>query len=458
MSKLATTPELVVESEDGWSRDGQGGSPIWALAPVATLAVKGAALEQNDTSLEYAQVNLTIALRCYLPRQRPFRELVIVVGEFVALRHLFATNKVEVLTLSVPFELIAGSGGKIELRTEDVGSPYGNGESPDRRKLGVQLLSANAAILAQRSDDLGRFIHWGAMYLATGPMAHLAHHPWANSPSLLGVLKRAIADRKPFSMIRLGDGEGRFLGFPVYFSPDQVCSQGLRYQFGKEAVEEIKRRNLEHGIELAALEIRNMIVEAMHDADVIGVPAPVHLKLDEQTPGPLMTAKLAFLAAGLCAESDIRRLGPAKVFDTYVFRPFARAGMFDELLTGLPYLGIVCHTDITPLISGRFKIKDAVHVKIPGHAAFSASRCATHYPDGYKEVMAAIRVPSPGAVFLVGAGYLGKAYCRKIKALGGVAIDVGSIFDSWIGSGRTEAVADSRLYEDLRSDPKRPIE
>jgi hypothetical protein len=37
----------------------------------------------------------------------------------------------------------------------------------------------------------------------------------------------------------------------------------------------------------------------------------------------------------------------------------------------------------------------------------------------------------PGDAFLVGAGVLGKIYCDEIKARGGVALDIGSILDSW---------------------------
>ena len=36
-----------------------------------------------------------------------------------------------------------------------------------------------------------------------------------------------------------------------------------------------------------------------------------------------------------------------------------------------------------------------------------------------------------GTTFLVGVGVLGKVYCDRIKGKGGVAIDIGSILDSW---------------------------
>ena len=59
-----------------------------------------------------------------------------------------------------------------------------------------------------------------------------------------------------------------------------------------------------------------------------------------------------------------------------------------------------------------------------------------HFPDGFEELRETLHVPYPGALFLVGAGVFGKIYCHWIKQRGGVAVDIGSIFDSWAGEGR----------------------
>ena len=55
-----------------------------------------------------------------------------------------------------------------------------------------------------------------------------------------------------------------------------------------------------------------------------------------------------------------------------------------------------------------------------------------------------IDVPYQGAIFLVGAGVLGKIYCDVIKEKGGIAIDIGAIFDAW-------ANVKSRLKQDCFS-------
>jgi hypothetical protein len=47
--------------------------------------------------------------------------------------------------------------------------------------------------------------------------------------------------------------------------------------------------------------------------------------------------------------------------------------------------------------------------------------------------METLHVAWPGQAFLIGAGVLGKVYCHRVKELGGVAIDVGSLIDAWAG-------------------------
>lgn len=59
-----------------------------------------------------------------------------------------------------------------------------------------------------------------------------------------------------------------------------------------------------------------------------------------------------------------------------------------------------------------------------------------HYPDRFSEIQKTLKIPYPGALFLVGSGVFGKIYCEWIKQRGGIAIDVGSMFDSWANFGR----------------------
>ena len=56
-----------------------------------------------------------------------------------------------------------------------------------------------------------------------------------------------------------------------------------------------------------------------------------------------------------------------------------------------------------------------------------------HFPNRFEDIQSKIEVAYLGEVFLVAAGFLGKFYCQTIKERGGIALDIGSAADYWLG-------------------------
>jgi hypothetical protein len=101
-----------------------------------------------------------------------------------------------------------------------------------------------------------------------------------------------------------------------------------------------------------------------------------------------------------------------------------------RLLRGLKHLHVIGCRDIGPAIADTFAIS-AVHMHlVRGEGRYRGAMTQPHWPDRYREIMRELEAVQPGDVFLVGAGVLGKIYCDRIKAQGGVALEVGSIIDS----------------------------
>lgn len=446
---------LQVEFAEGWSSPTTRGG-CWSISECAKLIVRDMHCTSTNPSPYTSRsdsIDCELWTKCYLPRGIATRRVWIRLGPEVVFTHLFSSRESLRLWFSIPLSLWKRCSGVLTIECESMGSPFSNGESADRRRLGVHIEAFAATICPNDALAKLRFVSWGMDYLARGTLSHLSDDPWANTTQLLELLSSAIRDRTPFSMIRLGDGEGRFFAFPALLSREKILSQALRYQFGSEAIHQITTRWGDVAPHIAADEIRELIRTAALTADVIGVPAPIHLAISKDIPEQSLDAKLAFLMASIGTESNLIRLGPHRVFDTYVFRAFSKKGYFDKILSGLPHVTIICHTDISSILAGRYGIEEVRHVAIPGHASFARNAVQCHYPDGYKRIAETLQVPYPGAVFLVGAGYLGKHYCNVIKSRGGIAIDIGSIFDSWIGDGRPAAVADSELFDDIRRVP-----
>ena len=54
-----------------------------------------------------------------------------------------------------------------------------------------------------------------------------------------------------------------------------------------------------------------------------------------------------------------------------------------------------------------------------------------HYPERFEQLCDELIIPFRGAVFLIGAGGLGKIYADIVCQRGGIALDVGSVLDGW---------------------------
>ncbi len=71
----------------------------------------------------------------------------------------------------------------------------------------------------------------------------------------------------------------------------------------------------------------------------------------------------------------------------------------------------------------------------------------TRFPALMEREIPDLMARAPGLVVLVGAGLLGKLYCARVKALGGIALDVGSMLDVWAGL----KTRDNQDFPDLRA-------
>ncbi|HCG6384310.1 TPA: hypothetical protein NJ199_004390 [Vibrio parahaemolyticus] len=263
--------------------------------------------------------------------------------------------------------------------------------------------------------------------------------PWSETKRLLDGLLKAKSARCPFSMIRLGDGEGRLLGYPRYYNDAEISSQCLSYQYGRDVIPLLKEKYPQDHIFHGAIKLKYSIINAVDNADFIGVPSWIHFKpLNEKNEN-------AQFAQALCLTETVNmQLDDKEVFDHYIFRPFQSDGFFSELLGGEVFLGVISHTDISKQLELKFGIDKVVHYKIPGHQSFMKND-EPQYPDYYQRLLNDIKVPFEGAMFIVSAGYLGKLYCDHIKRQGGMAIDIGAIFDAWTGIGRPNETKNTQL-------------
>ena len=258
------------------------------------------------------------------------------------------------------------------------------------------------------------------------------------------LLSAAIAARRPLSLIRLGDGEGRFL---------LSRRADLRGPLQPDQAQAIARLmwSVWFGGDIAAAEprldeIMRAFEAAVRDADMVGLPSAARLAADDATFGYL--AVIEHFVAGLPARAD--RL----IVDAYCNLDLDRADPFlAGLLGGLDFLGVISpHPDLAARLQERLGIGEIASYDIPGEGRLGRLREADdrgrHFPEVYDRLMAELTMPHPGAVFLVAGGLLGKIYCGRIRELGGIAIDIGAIADAWMGYNTRGAPLDHAVRRD----------
>ena len=258
-----------------------------------------------------------------------------------------------------------------------------------------------------------------------------AGESWLDPLALLSALDQTCRRREPFSFVRLGDGEARFL-----ISTRPELQAALKAEEAG-ALGELVWSNWFGGSlcgqSPADIEDLTAAYEAsVEDADILGVTDVRRLSGD--------TGHYGYLAA----QEDWLRTRPAPSGRQRLTSALNHHELekltphLARLLSGLPFLGVVGpHRDLAGRLAQRFSIPLHVSYVVPAEgrlpSAEATRRGGAHFPERYLEIIDSLAVPFPGAVFLVAAGLLGKVYCSRIKQLGGVALDIGSLADAWLG-------------------------
>ena len=103
-------------------------------------------------------------------------------------------------------------------------------------------------------------------------------NPFDCTYELYELLKNAITKKEPFSMVRLGDGEGRVLAYPNLFNKDIFLNQVLTYQFGSSVVEELKRVFGDDYLQPSMTRLQSLVLDAIKNADIVGAPSWLHFR------------------------------------------------------------------------------------------------------------------------------------------------------------------------------------
>ena len=230
-------------------------------------------------------------------------------------------------------------------------------------------------------------------------------------------MKRRIAAGTPTSLIRLGDGELSWLGYGSA-APWEHTATSLNVWFGRDDFEPAQLE-----------ETANRLRLAVSRATIIGLPRPSRQMRDPRCGYVRSLFELHDLTS------------PGQLFtDCGVHRYWQLLLAYRDLLTGLPFLGLISSRDIGIQIRTAFGIKELVTYPVPSERGMLGAfeSLGPHYPERFEQLCDELIIPFRGAVFLIGAGGLGKIYADIVYQRGGIALDVGSILDGWAAEASRE--------------------
>ena len=255
-----------------------------------------------------------------------------------------------------------------------------------------------------------------------------------------------LANGRSFSFVRVGDGESSCLPYEPHL--------------GKFALEDMAdRERAWWGTELDAFDrdrISEQVSSAIWNADCVGIPTvsrilrDIKLHENDELDGGRTGRGLRSILYTFENVERFRSQSPGKQRFTscHLHQDLARWNLYPELLARSKEVVLVsCHPGLAEVVQQRFGVSVAGNIIVPPrHASLPLLREKPAASGPLPEVIGGVAerlgdLPRNRLV-LVGAGYLGKWLVDLAKTRGGVALDLGSIFDHWVG-------INTRSYQDL---------
>jgi tetratricopeptide (TPR) repeat protein len=257
----------------------------------------------------------------------------------------------------------------------------------------------------------------------------------AASPALW--LRDRIAKGEPTSVVRLGDGEGNFLPYPPAYANFQNADRREIQQqmWGEVFFSDSEAQTFTE--DLAAVALR---------ADVVGITTlnrlfKAHYRAS-QTFQRVVRGWHNVLHFFDGVEPEIVR--NKIIVSSNLHSDLHSWDLYRLIFQSVSSVSIVSCHDLSPFFAEQFGVSvrcrhlipaQKKHINIFGHADTQADD--RFYPKIFNRIMADL-APEPGEVFVIAAGILGKFMCDRIRAKGGIALDIGSLADYWMGYSTRE--------------------
>ncbi|WP_144960924.1 tetratricopeptide repeat protein [Pseudomonas oryzihabitans] len=253
-----------------------------------------------------------------------------------------------------------------------------------------------------------------------------------NVDSLLALFKKSQLNQEGFAFVRLGDGEGTW-GFhdPVSEFKYSSLYERNREEFWKIWFGESRAADYSSFYRT----IHNLSMQ-LKDADVIGVP-PLTWVEHEYRYASIRGCAGTFNAVRMAAELASDQVVYCSQLMHY---DLGQSESFLDFLSASKHVAVIsCHLEMKDFLVEKLGGPQVTLIGVPGepsraHLLGETSLKGKHYPEYFSQVDEFILSKDwSGVPVLVAGGILGKQYALSFKSRGGIAIDIGSQADKWMG-------------------------
>jgi hypothetical protein len=259
-----------------------------------------------------------------------------------------------------------------------------------------------------------------------------ARHRYLDTAETAAEIAEAQQQRRPFALIRAGDGEGSLLTF------GNADEHAYRLLYARNRAEFAA---IWFGEEFPVAGsaffggIRDLSRDLL-ESSVLGIPYETWIRHEYAICSPRGIPSLVNVLRSVLGAGALPDLA---VTDQNVHVNLHLSGRLAPVVRAAQRVTVIsCHDGLPALLTERLQLDEVALLRIPGEhgsaAVLGPERIAgTHYPDMFTQLQTELSRPHDGRLFLVAAGVLGKFYASTIRRHGGVAIDIGSLADAWIG-------------------------
>ncbi len=223
-----------------------------------------------------------------------------------------------------------------------------------------------------------------------------------------------LVSNTPFLAIRFGDAEAILLE-----NTDEKQIIGI---FRKQLGTILEKKDIDV--------IRRNLIETVNNTDLLGLPDYGHINA-----GGYWSKSIDILNKNCSINTN--KFSSIDFHYETLRNWDSKESCYDLLLNNLPELYIISCRNINDGLFRRFKINKIESIIIPPQFIYEEKVYTgiPHYPDRFLEIKDKIQSMGDlkGKLLLYGAGFVGKIYGLFWKNNGGVAIDIGSVFDRFAG-------------------------